>query len=164
MALYTFHAPRSPGAGAASPAEVVAIKDGFCWPALFFPLIWTAWRRLWLVFLALLAAWLAINLLDVAGGGITVAVVYILGRIYYALEANGLRRWTLERRGWQMIGIAEGRTMEEAELRFFAEWSPEAPSAGTAPAPQAAAAGQPWRPASRNPQVVGLFPTPGTPR
>ena len=48
MAIYTIHAP-SAGRRPDDPTAFVAIKDGFCWPALFIPLVWTVYRRLWVV-------------------------------------------------------------------------------------------------------------------
>ena len=153
------------------PADLVAIKEGFCWPALFIPLIWTVYRRLWLVLLLFLVGLILLGFLDSLGGAV-VGVVFVLGRIWYALEANGLRRWTLERNGHRLIGIAEGRTIEEAESRFFATWRPAAMAPDpdeAAPPPPAAAAGHgprpnPWRRPESDPQVVGLFPTPGSAR
>ena len=40
-------------------ADMVPIKEGFCWPALFFSLFWSIWHRLWLVALGLIATNLA---------------------------------------------------------------------------------------------------------
>ena len=150
--------------------RVVLVKEGFCWPALFVSLLWTLYRRLWLVFLILLAA---ILLLSVLGEAIGTAAfgLFILGRVFYGLEANGLRRWTLERNGYTLVGVIEGRTLIEAERRFFDDWEPDAPTAyappppaqDTAPATAASRTG-PWKSASTGPQIVGLFPAPGSGR
>jgi Protein of unknown function (DUF2628) len=167
MALYTIHAPRKADGAAASPAELVFVKEGFCWPALIIPLIWTLYRRLWLMVLLLLAAVFLLVLLREAGGAVA-SVVYLLGRILYGLEANGLRRWTLERNGHTLVGVVEGRNVEEAERRFFTEWHADAPDADLTPrnpgSSPTAWAPAPWQPAAGEPEVVGLFPTPGSPR
>jgi hypothetical protein len=171
MALYTIHAPGRGGGAAVAPAELVFIKEGFCWPALFVALIWTLYRRLWLVFLLLLAGLLVLGVLgDLLGGSAT--VLFILARVFYALEANGLRRWTLERNGYTLVGVIEGRNLDEAERRFFSEWEPGAGTTGappaTAPKPSAPSHVMPgpdaWKAARRDRQVVGLFPTPGSGR
>jgi len=171
MAIYTVHAPQKPDGASVAPGEIVFVKDGFCWPALFIPLIWSIYRRLWLVVLFLLAAFLLLNGLAVAGGGSAVTVLYILGRLYVALEANGFRRWTLDRNGYAFLAVVEGRTLEEAERRFFGEGEPGGPTGELAPPPMirgaAPAGGAPpaparWGSSHRDPEVVGLFPTRGS--
>lgn len=169
MPLYTIHAPAPDDGAATAPADLVFIKEGYCWPALLIPLIWTLYHRLWLVVLLLLAALLVF--VAVAGPlGQAALALLLLGRIFYALEANGLRRWTLERNGYVLVGITEGRTLIEAERRFFTEWETDgaayAPPAASPPATGAQAAQRPtsWSPSAAGPEVVGLFPTSGSAR
>lgn len=169
MALYTIHAPAPDEGAATAPADLVFVKEGYCWPALLIPLVWTLYRRLWLVVLLLLAALLAF--VAVAGAlGQAALAIYLLGRVFYGLEANGLRRWTLERKGYSLIGVAEGRTLSEAERRFFTEWEDDGLSYHT-PVAATPETDAPFirRPASRppapiGPEVVGLFPTSGSAR
>jgi len=117
MRLYTVHQNPDPLAG----ADLDFVKEGFCWPALFVPLLWSLWHRLWLV-----------ALLVLVGGGVVDALALWLGwsdamitaltlavAVLYAAEANDLRRWTLRRRGWREVAVASGRTLAEAEQRFF---------------------------------------------
>ena len=42
-------------------------------------------------------------------------------------EGDTLRRWTLERRGWRMLGTVTGRTTLECERRFLDTWLPTQP-------------------------------------
>ena len=179
MTLYTVHAPRSAvgDAAKADPADLVFVKDGFCWPALFIPLVWLVWRGLWLVLLLYLVLGIGLAVLSGLGGSDISTAVMVLFSIWFALEANGLRRWTLERRRHVLVGVVEARTPEEAERRYFAEIAEiagagPAPVAGPvpadpAPSPAVAAAPPPPPPASppplpprREPGIVGLFPTP----
>lgn len=169
MTLYTVHTPPE-GRGDDDPQKVVFIKEGFCWPALFFPEIWLLVRRMWLV----LAAYVAVIALLAVGGeylsddlGIGLIVLF---RLFFALEGNGLRRWTYESYGWKLAGIVEGGSLDEAEVRFFAEWHGDLPEPARAvspppPPPQAIqpafAPAAPWQPTAENGGVVGLFPTPG---
>ena len=173
MAIYTIHAPPA-GRGSDEPTAFVTIKDGFCWPALFIPLVWTVYRRLWVVLCLAILGLVLLGFLAPLGGTV-VGGIYVLGRIYYALEANGLRRWTLERRGYRLVGLAEGRGIEEAERHFFAIWQGDdaaAPAARPAAAPETADGAPPAspeqsRPVRRSmsdPQIVGLFPSPGAAR
>lgn len=153
MAFYTVLAP--PDSDPIATGDVVFVKDGFNWPALFFPLIWSVYRRQWLVLLLLLAAILILVLV----GGTVGWALYLLGRLWFALEANGLRRWTLERNGHRMLDVTEGRTIEQAERRFFAESYAE-PTATTSSTDDR-------QPPTANPRrttagtgIVGLFPSP----
>ena len=105
------------------PGEgVVFIREGFCWPAFLVPLVWALWHRLWLVAAGLVAAGAALNAaLDLYGLGETVKVLCGLGLfVVIGFEANDLRRWTLARRSWRLLGLVAGRTIGEAEHRFFA--------------------------------------------
>jgi hypothetical protein len=43
----------------------------------------------------------------------------------FAFEANDLRGAALERRGYRLIGVAEGRDRTQAELSFFRAWLPQ---------------------------------------
>ena len=43
----------------------------------------------------------------------------------FAFEANDLRGAALERRGYRLIGVAEGRDRTDAELSFFETWLPQ---------------------------------------
>ncbi|MCP4384478.1 MAG: DUF2628 domain-containing protein [Hyphomicrobiales bacterium] len=156
MAFYTVLAPQD--SEPSGDDEPVFVKDGFNWPALFIPLIWTVYRRLWLVLLLMLAAILA--LLSI--GGALGLSVYLLGRLWFALEANRLRSWTLERNGHRMIDVIEGRGLEQAERRFFADATAtglDMTGRSTSSADPATATGY-TRPAPADTGIVGLFPSP----
>jgi hypothetical protein len=158
MTIYTVHAPPAGSKGAGDPTRFVFIKEGFCWPALFFPGLWILVRRLWLVLLGFLIVALGLGRLGEALGGPLPGLILALAWLLFAIEANGLRRWTLERNGWRLIGVAEGGRMREAERRFFATWIG---SGAKLPAPPAPQPPPPTRPSAEAGQVVGLFPVPG---
>src|SRR5207302_1461534 len=160
MSIYTVRAPPGqPGDVSADPLSLVFVKEGFCWPALFFPEIWLIFRRLWLVLILDVIAIAAIVTISVIAGGVgtAAAAILFLTRFLFALEANGLRRWTYYRHGYRLIGVVEGRRLWEAELRFFVDWAPGT-SAPPPPAPEPPAAKPPSPEAG---EVVGLFPVPG---
>ena len=172
MTIFTIHAPRMADGVAADPSELVFVKDGFCWPALFIPPVWLVWHRLWLTLLIWVVAVIVLSLLSGLAGSDASTAVMVLFAFWFALEANGLRRWTLERRGYALVGVVEGRTVVEAERRFFAEAvdgdvAPvSAPLAAVAaPVPALSTTVAPSVPPPRaEPGIVGLFPTPGTRR
>jgi hypothetical protein len=159
MASWTVFEPPGAAPNSFEAADGSAfVKDGWCWPALLIPPVWLLWRRMWLVFLGWLAVMVAITLVgrlagtpDALTGGIE-----ILFALWFALEANALRRWTLAGKGWRFAGIATGSDRVEAEHRFF-----ERRPAATPLAP-AATSGLPRHQAE---PVLGVFPEPwGGPR
>lgn len=174
MKVFTVHEP--PDAGSRRLDRIVFVKEGFSWPALFVPMFWLLWHRMWWVLLA----WLAIGAgLGVVGEvfeslGFVVGVASVLFAFWFALEANALRRWSLAQKGWRMLDVAAGRDREEAEQSFFRRDSAQPASArpaansasgrstpgyygsaGRARAPVARPAG----PGGKEP-VIGLFPQP----
>jgi len=99
MRIYTVH--EKPGRAEDGGPDVVCVKEGFCWPAFFFPLLWLVYRRLW----AGLALYVALMLVLVAltarlGEPAGNAVLFGLG-LWVAFEANDWRRRKLARRGYR---------------------------------------------------------------
>jgi hypothetical protein len=170
MTLYTVHAPKAAaGDAAADPADLVFVKDGFCWPALFVPVVWLVWRGLWLALLLYLVLAIGLGILSGLGGSDISAAVMVLFSVWFALEANGLRRWTLERHRHVLVGVVEGRDVAEAERRYFAEIAESGPvspgpdavtATAVIAAPPPPPAPPPPLPPRREPGIVGLFPTP----
>jgi len=158
MRIYTVHEL----AGRPLDADgIVFVKEGFCWPAFFFGVLWALAQRLWLVVLGSFALLLAINgVLQYFGLGPGEAFVCSTAfQLLLGFEANDLRRWTLARKGYTTIGIASGRTLEEAEQHFFTHWS--GPKPGAHPVTSHRAAIWPRRTAEQDDAVLGLFPKAG---
>lgn len=159
MAIYTVHAPARVKAPEADPMALAFIKEGFNWPALFFPAIWLIVRRMWLVFVLYILAAVILGAASRVAAEYAVATVSMAFAFLFALEANGLRRWTLARNGWRMIGIAEGRNQLEAERRFFSRLLAEKPDVAAPAAPAPPPRLPPAVPSTdTGTQIVGLFP------
>ncbi len=157
MASFSVFEPPATQPGSFEAADASAfVKDGFCWPALFVPPVWLIWRRMWLVFLCWLAASVAMSVAAARLGLMDCVVLGIeaLFAVWFALEANAFRRWTLTRKGWRFAGIATGVDLVDAEHRFFAR----ARSVALPPARRDVAAA-PSAPRPAEP-VIGLFPEP----
>jgi hypothetical protein len=157
MRVYTVHAPPVGDHRAADPAAFVFIKEGFCWPALFFPGLWILFRRLWLVFLGFLIVTFGLGWLGDELGGPLPGTIFILAWLLFAIEANGIRRWTLERRGWRPVGVATGTRVGDAEQSFFPAWIAAGGKVPDPPAPVTPA----QKPSAEAGEVIGLFPVPG---
>ena len=129
------------------------VKDGWCWPALLIPPVWLLWRRMWLVFLG----WLLVMAAVAVAGTLAkvpdplISGVEALFALWFALEANALRRWTLAGKGWRFAGIATGCDRIEAEHRFFERRADAAPFVPAA---------TPVMPTRQTEAVLGVFPEP----
>lgn len=118
MRVFTIHTRRS---GLNPDRDIVVVKEGFCWPAFFFSVVWALWCRLWLVAVGLfvaeavtggIMAWLGAN--AVSRAIVSIGLALIIGVI-----GNDLRRWTLERRGFIESDIVAAADRDAAERRFF---------------------------------------------
>lgn len=157
MTTYTvLSPPAKAGPAGPDPDGLVFVKEGFCWPAFYMTVPWLLWRRMWLALIGYLIAIFAIISLVAWLDGPLVWLINILFGLLIALEANNLRRWTLERRGYRLIGIASGANVSEAEFRFFALWAASS-AKKTDPDPPLPSAFPP----TETTEVVGLFPMPG---
>lgn len=163
MAAYVVLAP-PPAEKADLPEALrfVFVKDGFCWPALFVPLLWMLWRRLFLaaaLYVLVGGALIALVLL----AGAPAVLLLLAARIGFAVLANDMRRFILGRRGYVPVGAASGRSIDEAEIRYFLNRADASPpqeqvvpfiplsSAAAGPGPVTATVAGP---------VIGLFPNP----
>ncbi len=158
MTIYTVHAPARVNAPEADPMALTFVKEGFNWPALFFPVIWLIVRRMWLVLVLYLLAAALLGATSMAVAEYAVVAASMAFAFLFALEANSLRRWTLARNGWRMIGVAEGRDQLEAERRFFDRLVADVPAAAPVAAPPPPPRMPPPAPSDTGTQIVGLFP------
>jgi hypothetical protein len=155
MRIYTVHelqgAPLD-GAG------IVLVKEGFSLPAFAFSWIWLLWHRLWVALALWIALLVAISLIaQNLLGAEAIAICSLALQVLLGFEANDIRRWTLERKGYRMVGLAGGGNLEEAERAFFAKWD-RSLHVETAPAPMPV-----WgrRAEAASGDVTGLFPKAG---
>jgi hypothetical protein len=128
LLTYTVHEPSNPPADRMDRAErLVFVKDGFSWMAALFTPIWLIVHRLWwplLGYAILTGVVLRLGAsLDSDWAGLASLALHLL----IGLEADTLRRWQLDRRGWRTVGSVSGRTAAECERRFFETWLPTQP-------------------------------------
>ena len=129
MKFYTLHVPFiEPGSVLPDGsrlhrqmAAVVPIKEGFCWPAFFFSLLWTLWHRLWLVTLGLVATNLLISVLASRIGANEAVIIIVSFSIALLLGfmGNDFRRSKLEKHGFTERGLVLGHTAEAAMRRYL---------------------------------------------
>ena len=161
MKAFTVHMPPD-FTGDAAAERAAFVKDGFCWPALFIPLLWLLWRRLWLVLVAYLVAVTAIGAVQVIAGEGAATLILIAFAFYFAAEANNARRWSLRRRRWTPAGEAFGHDRDEAEIGYFTgrEWRGDDDRGGSSSS-SALAAKAVWAPTAAvtgpDPDAGGIF-------
>lgn len=111
--------------------NIVFVKDGFSWPALFLTPFWLIFRGMWLVLLFYIG--FSLFFWAVANSGYVSADAAFWAQIglsiLFAYEANFLRKWTLQRGNYKHIGVSLGANLREAEVNFFGQFEQAAPVA-----------------------------------
>ena len=159
MAVYTVHEPPPKRFEQTSDPERFAfVRDGFSFSAFFFGPFWMLWHRMWLVLLGYIGVTVVLelmfSLLDTTTGPRLVAGFLLA--LLVGMEAATLRRFTLGRRRSTNLGVIVADDLEAAERRFFDVW---VKSGGPAPRTISESQSRQLVPA---PDVIGLFPQPGT--
>ncbi|MCX5494855.1 DUF2628 domain-containing protein [Kaistia dalseonensis] len=164
MAVYKVYAPPAPPTGgAASPEHFVFVRESFSWAAFLIPLPWMLYRRLWIVLAFYCLAAVAMALLAGSELAPVSMALGVLTPFVLGFEGNALRGWSLDRRGYTLEGVAEGRRRDDAEIRFFTRWVGGHAAAPQQPTPGPAARTLPITTLRETPTgIVGLFPTAGT--
>ena len=128
--------------------DVVLIKEGFCWPALFIPVLWLLYRWQWLGLGAyLVASGLLSGLVYLVGlDKLSAGLLSLLFSLLVAALANDWRRWRLSARGYDVVGVVAGGNLDRAEENYFRQRL--VPAEAEEPAAAEAGRGDPL-PASR---------------
>ena len=123
MKVYSVHLRRH---GLDPDRDIVLVAEAFSWAAFVLSLVWAMWHRMWWVALGLLVISLSINGVGwLLGMDEVSAFVVSFGiAVLTGLLANDLRRWTLERAGFNDCGVVSGDNPDEALARFL-EGAPE---------------------------------------
>src|SRR5688572_2930614 len=109
---YTVHAPPGSDDGARDAERIAFVKDGISWPALFLPVLWILWHRLWLTLVWYVVFMLAVAWIGRLANDDVAAIVAVLGAVLFAIEANNIRRLSLISRGWRETGGSFGQNLE----------------------------------------------------
>jgi len=167
VTVYSVYEPPIEAPDIAERAERLAfVKEGFSWPALYVPLLWLLYYRMWIEVIVLVLVYVALQVVfgtDAQGQTLTAWASLAIG-VLFAFEANDLRAAALERKGYRLAGVASGRDRTEAERSFFTAWLPQQAKATRAPerGPEPRRESEPAAsiPRGEDEQVIGLFPRP----
>ncbi|MBS0234393.1 MAG: DUF2628 domain-containing protein [Proteobacteria bacterium] len=130
MTTYTVHEPPEADSDRVDRGvELEFVKDGFSWLTAICPPLGFLANGIWLMAIAYLAAagflGYVLNAAKVDQGWIS--LIFLAINIYLGFEVSTLKRWMLDQRGWQMVGVVNGKSEAECERRFFETWLPEQP-------------------------------------
>jgi len=161
MAVYTVHEPPPKQFEQTSdPERFEFVRDGFSFWAFLFGPFWMLRHRMWLVLLGYVGVSVALETIFIvlSEGAAARSIANLLLALLVGIESATLRRFTLGRRRWTNLGVIVADDLEAAERRFFDVW---VKSGGAAPHTTAEPQS---RQAAAAPDVIGLFPQPGTRR
>lgn len=130
MRVYTVHESADPPSDRLDRAAAMRfVRDGFSWTAALFTPLWLLMRGFWLALIAYLIVAMALGIgSQVLGLDETIRTLLAIAlHVLIGFEAGTIERWTLRRRGWQMVGTVSGRDVVECERRFFDAWLPHQP-------------------------------------
>jgi hypothetical protein len=139
------------------------VRDGFHFWAFVLAPLWLLLHRLWLALLIYVLGYGALSfVLAFARVSSSIQlVVALLVALLMGFEASSIWRWTLNRRGWAMLGFVVAEDAEMAERRFFAEWQKHAADAPSVPVSEPRYSAPVRRGPPSPSDVIGLFPEPG---
>jgi hypothetical protein len=167
MPTFTVHEPPPRKTeSVTAPERFVFVRDGFHFWAFVLAPVWLLVRKLWLAFLIYVVVTIAIavGLKYVGTPSYVQTTVALVIALLVGLEAATIRRWTLTRRRWKMLGFVVGEDREIAERRFFAAWAAREPVTDIIKPVEATYATPVRRGAPSPSDVIGLFPEPGQTR
>lgn len=160
MPTYTVHAPPGDLTRTIETAdELILVKESFSFFAFAFPPLWMIVKRTWiplLIYLAVVAAIQSIVMALELGSEFRNVSIFLLS-LWFGFEANTIRRWSLNRKGWMMLSVVTGRNEEECEQKVMQWWiGTETPEVhDMTPVSKTSQGGL-----HEDDEVVGLFPTP----
>ena len=97
--------------------DAIFVPDAFSWGGFILTGFWVLWNRMWIVSAIVIAIlFFGTALPPALQFLVNFAVSVLLG-----LHGHELLGWSLTRRGFSEIGLSAGSTLEEAELRFYAD-------------------------------------------
>jgi hypothetical protein len=161
---YTVYEQRvAPGDVEERAGDLVFVKEGFAFWALFVPPLWFLVNRLWrglFLYLGLAIALVTALLLL----GVNEQLIGWAGwalNLIFAFEARDIQRASLERNDYVLKGIVSGRNLAECERRFLMEWLPGARQERDRMVTMASTGGPVTGEARGTVPVIGMFPAHG---
>lgn len=97
------------------PSRMMLARGGFSWLALLVPVLWLAYRRMWLE----TCIYVALSLIILLWTGVLSGFLLLALHLFLGFEANALYEESLSRRGYHLGNIVLARNRLEAERLVF---------------------------------------------
>lgn len=94
--------------------ETTFVKQGFSFFAGVFTIFWSAYHKMWSVFLIAIV----VNLILAVSGDNDYGVSFLIF-IFFAFFASDLREYYAKKRGYVLDDIIVAKSIEEAEMKYF---------------------------------------------
>lgn len=135
MQIYTVHTKSRLPSFVLEKEEMertVFVKEGFCWVAVLFTVLWACWHRMWRHGAILLVAALVLHLvfegMDVAA---PLRNLVILGALLIVgFEGNNWRREELEKQEYALSAVVAAENRDAAMFRYLESVKPDIPDNG----------------------------------
>ncbi len=132
MQIYTVHTKsRSPSfvLKREEMEKTVFVKEGFCWTAMLFTVLWAGWHHMWRHGAILIVAALLLGLIsdgmDVAAPLQTLVALGML--LIIGFEGNNWRREELEKNEYSLVAVVVGKNRDAALFRYLEDVAGNAP-------------------------------------
>jgi hypothetical protein len=101
--------------------DAIFLREGFCWGAFLFSVVWALWHRMWFVALGLAALFVGLALLDfvLVFEPAVIVALNLASALWVGMEAADWRRGALTRAGYVETDIVYAPSLDQAEHRFF---------------------------------------------
>ena len=97
--------------------DAIFVPDAFSWGGFILTGFWVLWNRMWIVS----AIVIAILFVGTALPPTLQFLVNVAVSVFLGLYGHDLLGWSLARRGYSEIGLSNGSSLGEAELRYYAD-------------------------------------------
>ncbi|WP_439580379.1 DUF2628 domain-containing protein [Elioraea sp.] len=96
--------------------DTILVREGFAVLAFLFPMLWFLVNRMWLVLLLYVALGAMLGAATQALPEAVIAAGALTVQLLVGFHARDLRRWTLQRRGWRLLGVVAAKGGEDEAL------------------------------------------------
>lgn len=107
---------------AADPADaLMLVREGFCFWAVIFGLVWLLSQRLWFASACYIGLWIAMVMWAMLLGmhPITVILTQVFLQLLLGFHARDLQRLKLSRRGYRFASVVVAESELGAEQRYY---------------------------------------------
>lgn len=99
--------------------EILMVKEGFSWTALFFSAAWFLYHKMWQEFLVVLLVFFSFEILAKFLAPADKFLIEIMFNFLVALNANYWRCQHLKRKKFQLVGMYFGDSSDQAKVNFI---------------------------------------------